>query len=314
MASTASFAEHLEPGLREIVGTNLEGRQSFYSQLMRVETSERNFEDYLYASGLPIAQLKAELAPIVSVDPIEGSTKRVSHNVYAMGFEVSEEAWEDDLYKGKGSALRDAANGLSDSLAEAVEIQAHRFFNAEGFLEAAVPSFLQTLPDAAATVSVFNSAHGPISGGEAGSQANRPSTDADLTVTSYRAGLTQFKNWKNDRNLRIPGFTEPQILLVPLDLEYEAKEIVQNPTRVDSANDIQNVTRGGVTVVVDPYLDDSDAWVLIGRKHWLIHLWRWRPRMDSFDDRRSRAAVMVAYERFSHIAVAWQGVYGTNGA
>lgn len=314
MASTGSFAEHLEPGLREIVGTRLGGRQSFYSQLLNVETSKRNFEDYLYAAPLPIAVQKNELSPIQSYDPLEGSTKRVSHTVYAIGFEVSEEAWEDDLYAGKGSALRAAGEGLSDSLAELVEVQGHRFFNAEAFATSSVADFLRTLPDNSATVSLFNTAHGPVAGGEAAAQTNRSATDADLTVTSYRTGLTQFKQWRDDRNKRMPGFTDPAKLLVPVEEEFNALEITGSRMRPDTANEVDNVTRGRVQVIADPYLDGVDDWFLIGRKHWMTFLWRWRPRMDSFDDRRTRAAVMVAYQRFGIIAVAWQGVYGSQGS
>lgn len=313
MANTASFANHLAPGLKEIVGTRLGGRRSYYSELLNVGTSERNYEDFLAAAGLPAASIKPELTAIASFDPLEGSTKRMTHSVYAIGFEVSEEAWEDDLYSGKGSSLREAANGLADSLAETVEVEAHRLFGTDAFAVAAVPTYLRTLPDNSATVSLFNTAHGAIAGGEAGTQANRPSADADLNVTSFRAGLTQFRKWTDDRAKRIPSFTEAAILLVSPDLEYDAKEIVHSTNRPDTANLVENVTRGAVKVVSSPYITDTDAFMLLGKKHFLTWLWRWRPRMDAFDDRRTRAAVFVGYERFDRAAIHWLGTYGSPG-
>ena len=313
MATTASFSEHLAPGLRDIVGTNLGGREAHYSSLMRVETSERNYEDFLAAAGLPVATIKGEGQPIAAFDPLEGGTMRLNHTVYGIGMEVSEEAWEDDLYQGKGSALRDAGSSLADSLAEVTEIQAHRMYNAEAFLTSAVPSFLRTLPDNASTISVYSKTHGTVSGGEAGTQSNRPSTDVDLTVTSFRTGLTQFKKWRDDRNKRIPGYTTPRMMVVPTELEWDAKEILGSLNRPDTANRVENVTKGAVSLHISPYIDDSDSWFLIGGKHYLVFLWRWRPRMDNFDDRRSRIAVFLAYQRFALGAIDWRGVYGSPG-
>jgi hypothetical protein len=314
MAVSTSFAQHLAPGIREIVGTNLAGRVSYYSQLLDVETTTRNYEDYLAAAGLPIASDKPELSPIQSYDPLEGGTKRVTPSVTAIGFEVSEEAWEDDLYQGRGSALRDAANSLADSLAEVVEVQAHRIFNSEAFLTTAVPDFLRVLPDNLSTISLFNTGHNPVTGGEVSAQSNRPSTDVDLTLTSYRAGLIQFRKWRTDRNLRIPMYTRPRALVVSPDLEYDAMEIVRNAMRPDTINQVNNVSQNATSIIVSDYIDDADQWILLGQKHYLKFLWRWRPRMDSFDDRRARAAIQVAYQRFTRAAIHWLGTYGSPGA
>lgn len=314
MASTGQFSEHLAPGLREIVGTRLGGRESFYTRLLKVESSERNYEDYLAGAGMPIAVEKPEGQAIQTFDPLEGNKKRINHTVYGLGLEISEEAFDDDLYKGQGSALTAAGNGLADSLAEVAEIQAHRMFNAEAFLTTGVPGFLQPLPDASSSISIYSTGHGPVAGGESGTQSNRPSTNVDLTVTSYRTGLTQFKRYKTDRNLRIPGVSFPNRLVVPPELEWDAKEIVGSSMRPDTANEVENVTRGMTEVIVDPYIDDTDAWFMLAPEHKLVFLWRKRPRMDSFDDRRTRSAIMLGYERFSLGAIHWLGTYGSPGA
>lgn len=316
MANTLGFSNHLAPGLREIVGTNLGGREMHYSAVMRVQTSVRNYEDWLAAAGMPMAAEKPELQPIPAFDPLEGSTKRQSHTTYGIGLELSEEVWEDDLYTGKGSALRDAANSLADSLAEVVEIEAHRMYNAEAFLTSAVPSFLRVLPDNVSTIALYSKAgHNPVAGGEVAAQTNQPGTDVDLTVTSFRAGLIAFRRWRDDRNKRIPGYTDARMLVVPPEMEYDAKEVVNSISRPDQPNpNVANVTKGAVSIHVDPYLDDTDAWFLIGGKHFLTFVWRWRPRMDNFDDRRARGAVFLAYQRFSKIAVHWIGTYASPGA
>lgn len=314
MAVTGQFAEHVAPALLDIVGTNLGGRESYYTQVCKVETSNRNYEDILAAAGLPIAMQKEEGQAIASFDPLEGEKKRISHTVYGMGFEISEEMFDDDLYKGSGSALTEAGSGLADSLAEVVELQAHRFYNAEAFLTSAVPGFLQPLPSLDNTKSVYNLSHGPITGGEAAGQPNRPSVNVDLTLTSLRAALVQFKKYRNDRNIRIPSVAFPSTLLVPVDLEFDAAEILNSTNRPDTANLVENVTKGMLKLLVNPYLDDADSWFLLAPKHNLRFFWRKRPQMDSFDDRSKRVARFLAWERFGLGAIHWLGVYGSPGA
>lgn len=305
--TTAGFANHMAPGLRAIIGTNLGGRESFYSKLYNVETSQRNYEDYLAGVGLPIATVKPQGVNIVSYDPVEGTTKRMTPVVYAIGMEVSAEAWDDDLYANKGSAIRDGANGIADSLAERVEIEAHIPWTTVGF----GTTVFSVLPDNSA---FFSTTHAPITGAQGVTQSNRPTADVDLTVTSYRAGFTQFRKYKNDQGLRIPGISQPVKLIVSPDDEYNAYEIIRSPDRPDTANRAINVSPNA-TVVCDPYLsDDTDAWFLQSSKHYAYFLWRWRPMLDSFDDRRARVAVHVGLVRFSAQPVHWLGNYGSPGA
>lgn len=318
-ASTAGFAEELKPGLREIIGTSFDGRESYYTSLMSVETTDRNYEEYLAATGLPVAVDKAELAPIQSFDPKEGSKVTVTPSVSGIGFEVSEEAWEDDLYQGRGSAIRAAGSGLADSLIEKVELEAHSLYSSDAF-----DGTITVLPNSQA---LYATAHTPVTGAMGPNQSNRAATDAALTMTSYRAMLTQFRKYKNDQGLRIPGFTRPEKLVVGPDLEWVAMEIVGNPWRINdeydytdatqegtvAKSDVANVSKGKTSVMVDPYITSATEWYGIAPKNWLKFLWRWRPRMDAFDDRRARAAIFVGYQRFAVAAVHWLGTYASEG-
>lgn len=313
MASTSQISEQLVPGLRDIIGVRLGGRVSFYSQLLRVEASERSFEEILHGAGLPIATELPESEPYDTYDPIEGAKKRVTHNAFGIGAEVTQEAMEDNLYSGQGSTLDSLGNGLADSLAEVVEIQGHRFFNTEAFATSTVPSFLQPLPDLSASISVYNTAHGAITGGEAGTQSNRPATDVDLTMTSFRTALSAMKRYRNDRNLRVPEATFPSRMVVPPEIEWDAKEILGSKNDPTTSNLVENVTKGIVSLIVDPYLDDIDSWFLLPPEHWLLFLWRVRPAMDSYDDKSRRVAVFVGRERFGMGAIHWLGPYASPG-
>lgn len=301
---TGSFSEHLTPGLREIIGTNLKDRTSYYSMFYNVETTERAFEDILYAAGLPMATVKPQGMPITSYDPLEGSTQRFTPATYGLGFEVTAEAWEDDLYQGQGSAIRDAANGLADSMGERVEVDAHKPLSAEGFDGA---SWL-VLPDSSG---LFATSHSPVSGGEAAAQANRPSTDVDLNVTSYRNGNIQFRKWTNDRGLKIASYSTPARLIVGEDQRFSAGEVVSSSNRPDTANRVENVSKDITTVEVTPYITDADDWIIQGSKHKMIFLWRRRPKLDSFDDRRSTIAIFTITARYVVAPVTWIGMYGS---
>ena len=302
---TTGFANHMAPGIRAIIGTNLGGRQSYYSLLNNVETTNRNYEDYLMGTGLPIAVEKPQGSNIQAFDPIEGSTKRLTPKVYAIAMEVSEEAWDDDLYANKGSAIRDGANGLADSVAERVEIEGHRPWTAEGFT-----TTFSVLPD---NVAFFSASHTPITGGQGVTQSNLAATNADLSVTSLRAALTQFRKYKNDQGIRIPGIAQPSTLIVSPDDEWNANEIIKSPERPDTGNRVTNVTPN-LKILCDPYLsDDTDAWFLQANKHYAYFLWRKRPVLDSFDDRRARVAIHTMLCRFSNAPVHWLGNFGSAG-
>jgi hypothetical protein len=302
----------MAPGIRQIVGTNLGARESYYSRYYNVETTVRNYEDFLAGTGVPIAVEKPQGVNIQSFDPVEGTTKRMTPKVYAIGMEVTEEAWEDDLYANKGSAIRDGANGLADSLAERVELEAHRPWN-EGFTATATSNWL-VLPDNTAFFGAANTTHASITGAQGAAQANRPATDVDLTVTSFRAALIQFRKYTNDQGIRIPGISQPARMFVAPDGLYDAMEILKSPERPDTANRVTNVTANAVELIADPYLSDVDAWFLQAPKHYCYFLWRKRPVIDSFDDRRARVAIHTILGRFSNTPIHWLGNYGSQGA
>ena len=91
-AVTGGFSNHLAPGFRALIGTSFEGRETFYSRYYNIETSERNYEDVLAAAGLPIASAKPQGQAITAIDPLEGTTQRVSFNVWGIGMEVARAA------------------------------------------------------------------------------------------------------------------------------------------------------------------------------------------------------------------------------
>jgi len=303
--NTGGFSEHLAPGLMAIVGTRLKSRETYYSMFTNKRTTRRNYEDVLAATGLPMASAKGEGDPIISEDALEGNTKRITPEEWGIGCEITQTAWEDDLYSGDGSALRAAANGIGDSLLERKEVEAHSAIFVDGFSSTAYT----VLP--ANTEAVFDTTHDPISGGEAAAQSNRE--DVDISVSSFRDAMIRFRKWTNDRGYRIPGYATPKLLVGGEDLRYVFEEIVKSTWRPDTANRVENVTKNAVTPMNTPYITDTTDWFIFGDKHFNDYFARSGARFDNFDERRRRVAVFVGWERYKFQCYHWLGVHGAQG-
>lgn len=310
MAATGGFANHLSPGIMAIAGTEFRTRNSerYWPKLWRTMNSKRNFEDVLAAAGLPVAAENPEGHAVNLVDPLEGITKRVFHTEWAIGFAVTQPAWEDDLMATKGSALRAAATGIPNSLIERQEIEGHRPFNTEGF----DGTTFTVLPDLSG---LFATSHLPVTGGEAAAQGNRPSPDVALSLSAYRLRLINFRLQTDDRGNRIPAEFTPARLITTEQNRYVAMEVVKPGTRPDQENPaFPNYSAGATDVSITPYINTATHWFIQAQQHYMLWLWRRQPAYDSFDDRSRRIATFIGFQRFSIFPHHWRGMDGTTGA
>lgn len=299
-AHPGSFAEHIAPGLRAIVGTRIERWEMTYSRCTRVETTKRYYEDWLHAAGLPVAQSRDVGEGTPFYDPLEGSTKRLTPEGFSIGFEIYKELWDTDLYKGAGSALRDAAQGLADAMAERVEIEAADPFNS-GFAS------YSTIDGGSY---LFASDHARLDGGT--NQSNVGSGVA-LSYANILSALPKFRKWVSDRGYKLNY--QPNLLVIPPDLEYTVREMLESDTDPDNANFAANVIPGRIKYVINPWLTDTNAWFLIDTAHNpIITLWRERPTFDAYDDKNTRAAKFASHMWFTVSPVHWIGAYGDPGA
>lgn len=309
MALSASFSSEFAPGLRDIIGTERTSMPAEYSMLFRQETSERQYEDYLHATGLPQAVQRDEGEATPFFDPIEGEQKRFTHNGWSIGFQVSTEAWDDDLYKTK-SALRAAAAGLPESMRERVENE---------HVDVFVNGFSSYAPvQHPSSGSLWETTHERLDGGTAQSNLG---TAAAMSTTSIRELEILFSKWFNDRGIRMKG--SPDMLVYAPDNRYKVMEIF-GPDRaaVYDDNTIGEVTGTPAASVAATtitnyspglkhfeysYLDGlaDNSYYILGRKHTLITLWRERPTMDSYDDLNTRTAKFASHMRFSFGPVSW---------
>ena len=96
--SRAQMLKELLPGLNALFGLEYEKYDDEHEVIYESESSERSFEEEVKLSGFGSAPVKDEGAGITYDSAQEAFTARYNHETIAMGFAITEEAMEDNLY------------------------------------------------------------------------------------------------------------------------------------------------------------------------------------------------------------------------
>ena len=298
--SRAQLLKELLPGLNALFGMEYARYDDEHAALYETESSDRSFEEEVKLSGFDAAPVKDEGSAISYDAAQESFTARYNHETIAMGFAITEEAMEDNLYDSLSARYTKA---LARAMAHTKQVKA------------VVP--LNTGFDSYQSgdgVYLFSASHPLVSGG---TNANMPSTHAALNETSLEAAVIQIGKWTDERGLMIAA--RPQTLVIPPDLQFVAARVMQSDLRPGTAdNDINAVRSMGVVpggTVVNHYLTDTDAWFLLtdvpnGMKH--FNRVALETSMDGdFDTGNVR---YKARERYSFGVSDPLGIWGTTGA
>jgi hypothetical protein len=183
--SRAQLLKELLPGLNALFGMEYKRYGEEHKELYEQETSERSFEEETKLSGFSAAPVKNEGSAIAYDNAQEAWTARYNHETIAMGFSLTEEAIEDNLYDSLSARYTKA---LARAMAYTKQVKAASVLN-NGFSSAV------TYGDG---VSLFSTAHPLVSGG---SNSNRPTVAADLNETSLEAAVIQIAGWTDERGL-----------------------------------------------------------------------------------------------------------------
>jgi hypothetical protein len=242
----SQLMKELLPGLNALFGLEYQRYPEEWKDCYEVENSERSFEEETKLSGFGSAPIKDEGAAIAFDDAQEVHTSRYTHETIALGFSITEEAVEDNLYDSLSARYTKA---LARSFQNTKEVKGAALFN-EGFTG-------QTGGDG---VSLFNTAYPLVNGS---TNANRPTTAVDLNETSLEAAVIQIGKYTDERGLKIAA--RPTGLLVPQDLQFVAERLLRSEGRVGTADNDLNALNsknsiGGYTV--NHYLTDTDAFFL----------------------------------------------------
>jgi hypothetical protein len=299
--SRAQLLKELLPGLNALFGLEYNRYPEEHKQIFETETSERSFEEETKLSGFSAAPVKAEGAAMAYDNAQEAWTARYVHETIAMGFSITEEAIEDNLYDSLSSRYTKA---LARAMAYTKQVKAANILN-QGFTGGPTYGDGQVL---------FSTSHPLISGGV---NSNRPTIGADLNETSLEAAVIQIAGWTDERGLLIAA--KPRKLIVPPQLQFVATRILETEQRVGTAdNDINALKNNGSIpegYTVNHWLTDPNAWFLTtdvpnGLKHFVRAPMKTGMDMD-FDTGNSR---YKSRERYSFGVSDPLGAFGSPGS
>ena len=299
--SRAQLLKELLPGLNALFGMEYSRYGEQHKEIYETETSERSFEEETKLSGFSAAPVKNEGSAIAYDNAQEAWTTRYNHETIALGFSITEEAIEDNLYDSLSARY---TKGLARAMAYTKQVKAAATLN-NGF-SAAYPG--------GDGVALFSTAHPLVSGG---TNSNRPSTAADLNETSLENAVIQIAAWTDERGLLIAA--KPKKLIVPPALQFVATRLLETNLRVGTAdNDINALKNNGSIpegYTINNYLTDTNGWYLTtdvpnGLKHFVRS-----PLANSMDGDFDTGNVRYkARERYSF---GWSdplGMFGSPGS
>jgi len=298
--SRAQLLKELLPGLNALFGLEYKKYEDEHAEIYETENSERSFEEEVKLSGFGAAPVKNEGSAISYDNSQESFTARYNHETIALGFAITEEAMEDNLYDSLSSRYTKA---LARAMAHTKQVKAAYPLNA-GF----------SAYQSGDGVSLFNTSHPLVSGGV---NSNRPSVGVDLNETSLEAAVIQISEWTDERGLLIAA--RPRKLIVPPDLMFVAKRVLDTDLRPGTADNDINAMKAMGTIPqgysVNHYLTDSNAWFIMtdipnGMKHFVR-----APLETSMDGDFDTGNVRYkARERYSFGVSDPLGVWGSPGA
>lgn len=304
MANRGGFSDLLAPGFREIFFQRWGRYPEQFSKVLNVLTSKRQYEEESAVTGLGLMPQKTEQGAITYDDPLQGYDKRYTHLTYGMGFRVSEELWEDDLY----GIMKRMPDALGVSARQTVETVAWSLFN-NGFTDSA--AYLG--PDGEPLFGDGSTKTHPLVGG--GTWANQLNPAADLSVSSLQSLIELMENTVDDRGLKLS--LKPKVLLVPLQLKWAARELLDSDNKPYTANNEVNALQDeDLRYFVSNWLTDTDAFYLLTEKmdHTLKLFWRRKLAFKNDDDFDTGDAKFKATMRLSVGYTDPRGIVASPGA
>jgi hypothetical protein len=299
--SRAQLLKELLPGLNALFGMEYKTYGEEHKEIYETETSERSFEEETKLSGFSAAPVKNEGSAIAYDNAQEAWTARYNHETIALGFSITEEAVEDNLYD---SLSKSYTKALARAMAYTKQVKGASVLNAA----------FSGGPTGGDGVSLCNTSHPLVSGGV---NSNTFSTQSDLNETSLEAAVIQIAGWTDERNLLIAA--KPRKLIVPPSLMFVAKRLLDTELRVGTTDNDINALKAMGSIPegykVNHFLTDPNAWFLItdvpnGLKHFVR-----TPLANSMDGDFDTGNVRYkARERYSF---GWSdplGVFGSSGS
>jgi hypothetical protein len=301
LINSSSFAKALWPGVNAWYGKAYDEYAVEWDKLFEKHTSTKAYEEDVGISSFGLAMIKPEGQPIQFDSERQAFITRYTHVVYALGFNITKEIWEDDQYDVVGQRK---AQGLAFSMRQTKEVVGANVYNR---------AFNSTYAGGDGK-EMLATDHPNLAGG---TWANELTTSADLSEASLEQACIDIAKFTNDRGLRIA--VRPRTLIIPVDLEFEANRILKAEYRTGTNLNDPNVLKmqgrfpGGI--IVNHYLTDVDAWFIRtdvpeGMKYF-------ERRADQFEMDNDFDTENAKFKATSRYSFGWtdpRGLYGSMGA
>ena len=299
--NSSNFAKALWPGVQAWYGQEYNAHAEECKEIFETRTSRKAYEEIVGTSNFGLAAVKAEGNGIAYDTARQGYTNRFTHVTYGLGFIITKEMVEDDLYDV-------IANSRSKSLAKSMRTTK----------ETVAANVLNRADTAGYTggdgVTLLDANHPNVAGGVF---SNELGTAADLSESALEQACIDLGKFEDDRGLRIA--VKPQKLILPVDLQFEAERILRTDDRVASAdNDLNAIKSLGKIPQgfrINHYLTDADAWFIkTDCNDGMVNFER---RADEFTMDNDFDTDNAKYKATGRYSFGWadpRGIFGSTGA
>lgn len=293
-----AFSQLLAPGYRKVVFETYKERKIEGTKLVNMNTSKRAYEEDFPIAGFGTLLGKVEGGPVSYQDMIQGAVKRYLWSTFGLGFRITLEMMEDDLYGIMGNRM---AKALGRSVRNNQEIVLASPYN---------NAFDTSFAGFVTGESLCDTAHAALRGG---SQSNRHATDADFDLLSLQAALEHFHALEDESG--IPAVFIPRIVAHSINDYWMVSQVLKSQFLPGGdMNDINQVANEGLTPHLSHYFTDADAWFVICDNHDVNYFDRRPPTFSNSDDFDTGDAKYKVTRRNGSGFGDWRGIWGSQGS
>jgi hypothetical protein len=299
--NTGTHPKLLWPGVYETWGQTYDEHTEEYPDLYDMRDSEKALEQEVQVTPFGLAPVKAQGAPISYDSETQGMITTYSHIAYALGYIVTKEELDDNLYQ---EVATRRAEGNAFSMRQTVENVCAFLYN-----NAFSTTFFTTADGAA----LISASHVNATGG---TWSNLITVAADLAEASLEALTIQIMQASNDTGLLISLM--PQSLHIPVQEWYNANRILgsvlQSSTSLNAINVLKATNVFPKGLKLNHYFTDTDAWFIrTNARNGMRMFWRQRPDFATDNDFDTKNAKAASYMRFSVGCTDPRGLYASPG-